>query len=223
MRFPFVLAIGMAGILALASATRADAANPVHYTDSAAFHALGAIQQLTDFDALYPGADTMFLDDVFVDGDISITGPSENSLIAKGSAPYFAVRNSFANNNNTIAGDITAPGYDMITFWIGDLLGSDAVTITFTLNDGFYGTGVMSWPAQEGFRFHGFVAPQGKYFTSFGVLGNDTNGLHRIGLAQIELGKTGAVPEPATWGLMIFGLGAVGVMFRRRALVSAPV
>lgn len=217
MRLSLALAAGMAGLLALASATRADAANPVHYTDADAFHALGAIQQVTDFDALYPGADTMFLDDVFVDGDLSIVAPLENTLIAKGGAPYFSVRNSLANNaDNVIVADITAPGYDMVAFWVASLLGSDAVTVTFTLNDGFFGTGVLSWPAQEGFRFHGFVAPEGKYFTSFGLIGNDTNGPHRIGVAQIELGRTGAVPEPATWGLMILGLGAAGVMIRRR-------
>ena len=34
-------------------------------------------------------------------------------------------------------------------------------------------------------------------------------------------GSTGAIPEPTTWALMIFGFGAAGAMLRRRRLVAA--
>jgi hypothetical protein len=220
MRIQLLLAVGMAGLLALATATRASASpNPVLYTDVDAFHAAGTIDQVTDFDALYPGAPSQFLPDTFVDGDISITSDGLNTLVAKGAgSTYFAVRNSFANNNDEkIVGQITQPGYNMIGFWIGSLIGADDVTVNFTLNDGFYGTGVASWPAQEGFRFAGFIAPEGRYFTGFSLKANDTNGFHRIGVAQFELGHTGAaVPEPATWAMMILGFGAIGAAGRRR-------
>ncbi len=36
-------------------------------------------------------------------------------------------------------------------------------------------------------------------------------------------GQTGGVPEPATWGLMILGFGAVGGAMRRRQSVSTKV
>lgn len=217
MRFQVTLAAAMAGLFALASITRAEAnPNPVLYTDAALFHAQGTIDQVTDFDALYPGAGSMFLDENFVDGDIAITS-IQNSMIAKGSAPYFPVRNAFANNaDEKIIGQITQPGYNMIGFWIGSLAGMDAVTIGFTLNDGFYGTGVASWPAQEGFRFAGFIAPEGRYFTSFSVKPNTGNGPHRVGVAQFELGHTGAIPEPATWAMLILGFAATGARVRRR-------
>lgn len=35
--------------------------------------------------------------------------------------------------------------------------------------------------------------------------------------------SAGAIPEPATWGLMILGFGAVGVALRRRQKVSAKL
>lgn len=34
-------------------------------------------------------------------------------------------------------------------------------------------------------------------------------------------GSTGAIPEPATWALMIMGFGAAGSMLRRRRMVAA--
>jgi hypothetical protein len=34
---------------------------------------------------------------------------------------------------------------------------------------------------------------------------------------QVTLGGAGAVPEPATWGMMILGLGLVGASMRRRS------
>lgn len=220
MRSTIFLAAAVMGLVALAGATRASAnPNPVHYLDVDAFHAQGAVDQVTDFDALYPGASSMFLDDVYVAGDITITSNGLNTLVAKGAgSAYFTVRNSFANNNDEkIIGTITEPGYNMISFWIGDLVGADDVTVNFTLNDGFFGTGMSSWPAQEGFRFHGFVAPEGRYFTSFSIRGNTGNGFHRVGVAQIELGHTAAAaPEPATWAMMILGFGATGAVVRRR-------
>jgi hypothetical protein len=36
-------------------------------------------------------------------------------------------------------------------------------------------------------------------------------------------GVTSAVPEPATWGMMIFGMGAIGIAMRRRQKVSTRV
>jgi hypothetical protein len=44
--------------------------------------------------------------------------------------------------------------------------------------------------------------------------------------ANLSLGLNGAVaavPEPATWALMILGFGAVGVAMRRRHSVAAKV
>lgn len=63
-----------------------------------------------------------------------------------------------------------------------------------------------------------------------------TNGVLRVGLGGLTLSKGGsftiglgtaaatpAVPEPATWALMILGMGAVGFAMRRRSKVNTTV
>lgn len=52
---------------------------------------------------------------------------------------------------------------------------------------------------------------------SFGysVAGGATYGIDRLG--RVTLGDAGAVPEPATWAMMIGGFGLVGGAMRRRA------
>lgn len=66
------------------------------------------------------------------------------------------------------------------------------------------------------FSFTGFTADevwfQGSNTTSFSVTGKD-----RIGFDDLAFGKTDAVPEPATWALMILGFGSVGALLRWRA------
>jgi hypothetical protein len=44
----------------------------------------------------------------------------------------------------------------------------------------------------------------------------DSNQLYRLTLQQAFADPAGTVPEPATWGLMILGLGGVGAVLRRR-------
>jgi hypothetical protein len=48
-------------------------------------------------------------------------------------------------------------------------------------------------------------------------------GVEYIGLDNIsvtDLGSVGGVPEPATWGLMIIGLGLVAANMRKRRQAS---
>lgn len=41
------------------------------------------------------------------------------------------------------------------------------------------------------------------------------------GVSDIVVTQTGAVPEPATWGLMLMGFGALGAMLRRSRRLAA--
>ena len=56
-------------------------------------------------------------------------------------------------------------------------------------------------------------------FIDFYGIGN--NGLDNLVLTAGAVG--GAVPEPATWGLMLVGFGAMGYAMRRRAMVRTNV
>ena len=53
---------------------------------------------------------------------------------------------------------------------------------------------------------------------SFGysVAGGATYGNDRLGSVRLGGAAVGAVPEPATWALMVFGFGAAGTAMRRR-------
>lgn len=78
---------------------------------------------------------------------------------------------------------------------------------------------------------------QGKYVLSVGTY-NFTQAEARLGIADFTPGErrfvatfadgttlagTGAVPEPATWAMMLAGFGAVGFAMRRRANVRTTV
>ena len=51
-----------------------------------------------------------------------------------------------------------------------------------------------------------------------GVATNDSFAIDDL---RFTVGRTGGVPEPATWGLMILGFGAAGTMLRRRRTAVA--
>ena len=53
---------------------------------------------------------------------------------------------------------------------------------------------------------------------SFGysVAGGPTYGPNRLGAVTIGGAATPAVPEPATWAMLIFGFGVIGAALRRR-------
>lgn len=59
-------------------------------------------------------------------------------------------------------------------------------------------------------------------YAFFGGIGNGIESFGPITEASLTR-VTAGVPEPATWGLMILGFGAVGAAMRRRASVKATV
>lgn len=50
---------------------------------------------------------------------------------------------------------------------------------------------------------------------------NGSYGTQGIGVANLSFGMAGAVPEPASWALMIGGMGMVGGALRRRTIAFA--
>lgn len=68
----------------------------------------------------------------------------------------------------------------------------------------------------NGQNFMGIYSDSGERFYGVTISGNPTNtGWGQ--LKQLRLGDVqGAVPEPATWAMMIVGFGAIGASMRRR-------
>ena len=125
-------------------------------------------------------------------------------------------------------------GYDLLTMnifltghigmsWIEFAVtrGDDAIangTIDFfiTLN----GSTVVSFLDQlmgSGDTHFGFEAPGGDQITNvFFSIDNPPGGVDILKQVRIEPSDPGAIPEPATWGMMLMGFGAAGYTMRRR-------
>jgi len=98
-----------------------------------------------------------------------------------------------------------------------------SATLTFVDTDGEIFTQALTIPASG---FFSAQAIDGQLIDFFSVAANGTIGDVRQvrigGVTDIGGGGSGAaVPEPATWAMMIVGFGAAGAMMRRRKAVIA--
>jgi hypothetical protein len=89
--------------------------------------------------------------------------------------------------------------------------GNNPSPISFDLssidNIGTLGANILAFTASGTLRYAGFDATPGSFV--FTTQGNTTTSFSATATA-------GAVPEPATWAMMILGMGAVGFAMRRR-------
>lgn len=202
--------------------------NTTFYSDHATFAALGTISQVTNFDSWNE-------DDFTVTGDPYVVGALkfESQLTGVfGKNPYSIVRNGIANDYiGPLTVSIEQPGFNLLSFAMGTLAGYAGASVGLYTNTGLqYGFGFTPYPAQEGYKFQGIQAPDGSYFTKITFTPNDDQ--TALIFSEFELGKTayvcdsptcpggGAVPEPASWSLMILGFGAAGALLRNRRWFS---
>ena len=103
------------------------------------------------------------------------------------------------------------------------IVGATGGTIEFTLSafdamgnaeaDAFFS--YMLDPNGE--NFFAFQALNGETFTnlSYNIVGGTADAIRQVRIASAE-GGVPAVPEPATWAMMLMGFGAAGYAMRRR-------
>ena len=146
-------------------------------------------------------------------GTTSLSGfsaPNAGSLVGFFYNPRVALVNTPATLNfNTIGTSFTSlsPLLNQV-FFIGDGLTGD-------------GTGsVQSFiaPTRATMLYIGF-ADAGGYYGTPGSYGDNLGAL----TVNVNLPAAAAVPETATWGMMILGMGAVGFAMRRRQRVATRV
>lgn len=168
--------------------------------------------------------------------------PDENVLLP--TEQLGTTVNGFTNNTNTSVtfestnGELlTTPAngqarieavdgsLDQLLFYLTDPLLS-FTEVEFNLFDAIQGTTSVlltfsgglsqSFSLGNGQNFFGARADPGSYITSVAF---DTNALGVSDVRQVRIGgiaPIGAVPEPATWGLMLLGFAGIGFVLRRR-------
>ena len=79
------------------------------------------------------------------------------------------------------------------------------------------GGAAQTFSLTNGQNFFGINATGGDVITSVTF---DTNGTGVADLRQVRLGGVAAIPEPATWAMMLGGFGMLGLSMRRRRRVN---
>jgi hypothetical protein len=187
----------------------------------------------SQFATAYPGASTFADSDTFAGYTGSVATPvatiTGGALNPGGSTnPDTGINNSIANYVAAVDGSDETITFNRNQEYFGLLWGSVDVTNTISFYDGatlvasFTGggleastVGLEAWPASG--SFVDFLADgSGSDFNKV-VLSATSGG------APFETSNfAAAVPEPATWAMMILGLGAMGAALRRRG-VGGPV
>jgi len=123
-----------------------------------------------------------------------------------------------AGNEFTIG---NTPGFN----FLGADFGTGTLRIS-ALQDSSLGATILNFQNLTS-QFTGFALTGSSGFSGFdlsdislngGMLSIDLRGTNNVagGFIQLDLGTAGAVPEPATWAMLILGFGLVGCAVRRR-------
>jgi hypothetical protein len=208
--------IGRAVLVALAMTATAAHANIITYTAPADLAAVGRITQTTNFDS-YPsglGESTPVSAGAVLDRDFSMRADSAAHI----AAPLLTTRALLTGGAGVeafldIAGEHDLFGFDAAYFSTG----SNA-TFNVTTNLGTYVIEGDLIRARDGFRYYGFQADAGEYFTGFSFVGNVS-----VGVNDLQLGTTAAdsdpadVPEPGSLALVFAGIGMAALARRKKA------
>ena len=236
-----MLAVIVAGTLLVSSAS-ASAAVTV-YTNQAAFNAAvsGAASYGfagiaptnspnpgNNFIVINPTVNGVTFTSTTANGAPFVIDTSSNSVYG---VPFFSGQGNAENipaNNVTV----TLPGYGAFGFTYGSYI-SSAETYSATLNTGDvfnFSTGATNGTPQ----FIGFVSDTPLTSASLTSTagpndltpgGNNQGYGYAFDIINFSLGSptAGAVPEPATWAMMLLGFGMVGFAMRKRSNVRTKV
>jgi hypothetical protein len=202
-------------IAAVAITTGAQAAVSVIATQ-AAFSAAGTIVQTTNFDS--NGGDFTLPGSPYTVGALTFVAGSQTVV---GGINAWSMARSLITDEVVQGTTVQISGaYDLFAFNAGNFFRNGTTTIDIVTNLGSYQftPSTTRYALNGSLTFLGYQVGPGEYFTSVRFSGNDATGGTDF---QIGTSGAGAVPEPASWALMIMGFGLTGAAMRRRAVVSA--
>lgn len=157
-------------------------------------------------------------------------GSSDGTAVV--SNGYFDSINSLNNSSVVAQANGNYPTAESLIFSFSQL--ASLVSFTYnnygSLNGGFYtaynsSNGVISTGNLDGINGFSTVTVSGTDISRL-VLDNGTSGNYSwvFGVGQLNFtSATGAVPEPATWAMMLAGFGLIGFAARRRQSVKTTV
>lgn len=140
-----------------------------------------------------------------------------------GTVAYSTVANPFGSLSNFLAssGSVAGYGWGSLYTFASDSGSYGGQTLTITHDDGVSVYVNGSTTALAGFTAgptsaitESIVLPTGT--TSYVIAYGRENGSPSV----LQLSLSGAVPEPATWAMMVLGFGIVGYSMRRRPRIS---
>lgn len=208
--------IGVASAALLAIATPSAAA-VVQYNTQGAFNAAATgvtTFGFTNLSGINPGFDVesnpytqngvTFTNDVTA-ADLDTGGSPIIFVINAGATPTYGVDFlSFQNTQTGMTGSLTSAGFTAFGFTFGSYLPVGPATLTLNTGESF-----QINPTDTA-QFIGFISDAPITSASFNYAGS-----YAFDILNVSTGS-GAVPEPATWAMMLMGFGLAGSALRRR-------
>ena len=92
-------------------------------------------------------------------------------------------------------------------------------TFEFRLSNSLFTSAIQGLNYYSGQTFEQFVTLRLSQSLSYSVAGGPTYREDRLGTVAVSA-RTGAVPEPSSWAMMLIGFGGIGIALRRRRPAS---
>lgn len=194
--------------IAFAAVATPATAQVVTYTNQSSFGA--ATTNATTNGFTFTG--NTYLSGPYTAGPVTFSTNTSDTLIGYNDAygvPYISDNNYDNSGSNTFTISSTGTA-------LGLLLGSynGAATYSYLVN-GVGGT--ISLPSRNATTFLGFTSMSGPISATFTVLdGVGANSELDVTSFITASAVSGAVPEPATWAMMLLGFGGIGIALRRK-------
>ena len=139
-------------------------------------------------------------------GSGSSSGPATPPTIVLG-GPY-TIANDLSGGNNSFIIDASG-SYSSV-----------GRSFVLTSNDGFVGVGNVFTVPQDFYHLSGTLS---LHFTADDTSNDVSHAATSVTFAPGVSNTVSGVPEPATWAMLLIGLGGIGLAMRRKHALSTPL